>query len=103
MTLRLPRILATVSFCLMAMGAQVAAAATLVVDDDGMGSVANCNDATPTYLTISAAVLAASSGDTIKVCPGTYLENVVLNKSLTLLGAQAGVDARGRVSPSEST
>src|SRR5207247_6912388 len=78
------------------------AASTLVVDDDGMASASDCNDSTSTYMTISAAVAAASSGDTIKVCPGTYTENVVLNKSLTLLGAQAGVDARGRVSPAES-
>jgi hypothetical protein len=34
------------------------------VDDDGFGSVADCNDATPAYLTIGAAVAAASSGDT---------------------------------------
>src|SRR5256885_2104552 len=56
------------------------------------------------YMTISAAVAAASPGDTIKVCPGLYAEqvtigtnasNVVLN-NLTLLGAQAGVDARTR-------
>ncbi len=36
-------------------------------------------------------------GDTIQVCAGTYTENVFLNKSLILLGAQAGMDARGRV------
>ena len=78
------------------------AAMTLVVDDDGMATAADCNDPTPTYMTIGAAVAAAASGDTIKVCPGMYTENVVLNKSLTLLGAQAGVDARGRVSANES-
>src|SRR5256886_413947 len=76
---------------------RASAATTLVVDDDGMATAADCNDPTPTYMTIGAAVAAAASGDTIKVCPGTYVENVVLNKSLTLLGAQAGVDARGRV------
>ena len=51
----------------------------------------------PGYPTIGAAVAAAVSGDTIRVCDGTYTENVTLNKSLTLLGAQAGVDACGRV------
>src|SRR3989442_1198345 len=48
------------------------------------------------YVTISAAVAAASPGDTIKVCPGTYPEQVTINKTLTLKGAQAGVDARTR-------
>jgi hypothetical protein len=92
------RALATALVCLMVMGVRSAAAATTrVVDDDGMGSVADCNDSTPAFLSISAAVIASSSGDTIKVCPGTYVENVVLNKSLTLLGAQSGVDARGRI------
>ena len=42
------------------------------------------------------------TGDTVEVCAGTYPENVVLNKDLTLNGEQAGVDARGRAA-SEST
>jgi nitrous oxidase accessory protein NosD len=54
----------------------------------------SCADAG--YMTISAAVAAASPGDTIEVCPGTYLEQVMINKTLTLKGAQAGVDARTR-------
>ena len=82
----------------------VSAAATLVVDDDGMASTTDCNAITPAYPTISAAVAAANPGDTIKVCPGLYLEQVfigtnasaVVLNNLTLLGAQAGVDARTR-------
>ncbi len=54
----------------------------------------SCADAG--YMTISAAVAAAIPGDTIKVCPGTYPEQVMINKTLTLKGAQAGVDARTR-------
>src|SRR6266550_8519062 len=76
---------------LVALGNSSEAATTFVVDDDGV----QCPNRD--YSMISAAVGAAMSGDTIQVCPGTYTENVVLNKSLTLLGAQAGVDARGRV------
>jgi len=41
-------------------------------------------------------------GDTIEVAAGIYGQNVVVDKSLILLGAQDGVDARGRVG-SEST
>ena len=54
----------------------------------------SCADAG--YMTISAAVAAANPGDTIEVCPGTYLEQVMINKTLTLKGAQAGFDARTR-------
>ena len=48
------------------------------------------------YPTIQAAINASSDGDTIMVAAGLYKENVVINKSLTLKGAQAGVDARTR-------
>ncbi|MGA3150636.1 MAG: right-handed parallel beta-helix repeat-containing protein [Candidatus Saccharimonadales bacterium] len=52
--------------------------------------------------TISAAVAAASPGDTITVAPGTYSEVVSISKNLTLLGAQAGV-AGSSHSGAEST
>jgi hypothetical protein len=48
------------------------------------------------YPTIQAAINASSDGDTIIVAAGLYKENVVINRSLTLKGAQAGVDARTR-------
>jgi len=55
------------------------------------------------HATIQAAVNAASPGDTIVVAAGTYNEFVTITKSLTLLGEQAGVDARtGRPLASES-
>jgi len=48
------------------------------------------------YPTIQSAINASSDGDTIMVAAGLYEESVVINKSLTLRGAQAGVDARTR-------
>ena len=49
----------------------------------GLGLVTNTTT-TNTYCTIQAAVTAASPGDDILVSPGTYNENVTINKSLTL-------------------
>jgi hypothetical protein len=48
----------------------------LVVDDDGQGSEASCDDATPAHVTVSAGISAATPGETVLVCPGTYVENV---------------------------
>jgi hypothetical protein len=70
-----------------------ASAVTLTVANATSGSC------TGTYSSIGAAVAAASPGDTVKVCPGTYNELVTVNKTLTIQGAQVGVDARTRAVP----
>ncbi len=64
-------------------------AATVLVDDDGFGVPGNCDDPTAAFASISSAVSAASPGDTIEVCSGTYAiaSTVSLNKSgMTLIG-----------------
>lgn len=69
---------------------------TWYVDASDSGNlIQNGSQANP-YGTISQAVTNASAGDTIEVAAGTYSESVNVNKSLTVLGAQAGVDARTR-------
>jgi hypothetical protein len=45
-----------------------------------------------TFTTIQLAINAANPGDTILVDAGTYNESVTVNKSVTLLGANAGVN-----------
>lgn len=67
-------------------------------DHDGNGGWGRhrehgCSNAS--YTTISSAIAAASAGDTIIVCPGTYTEDDVIAKPLTLIGESATIDAAG--------
>src|SRR5205085_2319022 len=85
-------------------GAQKASAATTrwVNDDDPNGPPysppgTSCTD--PGYPDISAAVAAAGSGDTIRVCDGTYVDSVTIGIPLTLLGPNAGVSWSGTRNP----
>src|SRR5436190_16921145 len=57
--------------------------ATRTVDD----SFLTPNNVT-TFNTIQAAVDASNPGDTIKVKPGNYREDVLVGKTLTILGAE---------------
>ena len=54
------------------------------------------------YSTIQAAVNAASPGSVVTVDAGTYNEQITVSKSLTIRGAQAGVDGRTRSNASET-
>lgn len=79
-----------ISFCAAFAAAmfQPAIAATLCVDQDGSSGC---------FSHINAAISAASANDTIKVAAGRYAENVIIPKSLSLIGAGRNVtriDAR---------
>ncbi len=80
-----------IAFCavLLAGLAQTALATTLCVNP---GGTKGC------FATIGAAVAAASANDTINVAAGTYKEDVVIGKSLSLIGANRSntvIDATG--------
>ncbi len=64
---------------LLLAGTASASAAVLPVDDDGRAKPSNCNANSPASPTIQGAVDAASAGDTITVCPGTYPEQVTID------------------------
>jgi hypothetical protein len=59
----------------------------------------SCNN--PGYSTISTALAAASPGDTVNVCAGTYPEQLAITKSVTLT-AKGAVTVVGPASPSSS-
>jgi parallel beta-helix repeat protein len=57
--------------------------------NNNYGHGSGCSNAE--FSTISAAVAAANPGATIIVCPGTYTEDVTIEKPLTLIGSAATV------------
>ncbi len=71
----MPRLPLIVFITLLIWLSPIDGARTYIVDDDGFAN----------YKTIQEAVVAADNGDTIFVKPGTYSEEVTLNKSLTLM------------------
>ncbi|UCC67058.1 MAG: right-handed parallel beta-helix repeat-containing protein [Armatimonadota bacterium] len=60
--------------CVLALATSACFGATITVPGD--------------YATIGAAVAAASDGDVISVSPGTYTENVVVDKAVSIRGVQ---------------
>lgn len=61
----------------------------------------NTGCASPGYATISAALAAANSGDTVRVCAGTYNEQVAITQSV-LLQARGAVTIQGPAAPASN-
>ncbi|MFO8232257.1 MAG: hypothetical protein R6U20_06280, partial [Longimonas sp.] len=68
-----------------------------VVNDAADPGVTGCESADAPFdsPTIQGAINDAGSGETIFVCPGTYAENVGVDKSLTIQGNNAGTPGNG--------
>lgn len=94
----------TVALTLSAMYAPIVrAAAAIFVRTDGSDTLCNGTvdgpaSSAPTcaFATIQKGVTGVDVGGTVNVRAGMYNENVQINKTVTLRGAQAGVDARTR-------
>jgi hypothetical protein len=64
---------------------------TLYVSSKGNGGAADRNCRTAAFKTVQSAVDAASNGATVVVCAGTYTEDVIISKPLTLSGKRGAV------------
>ena len=78
-------------FVLMCFGVQNAMAATV--------QVGKCLIGPPHFSSIQSAVNASAAGTTIKVCPGNYPEQVVINKALVLIGVEGATGSTPVVIP----
>jgi pectin methylesterase-like acyl-CoA thioesterase len=89
---------------------------TFNVDDDGMASATDCDAADAAFTTIQSAINNGTTlpGDLIRVCPGTYVEDVNITKaglrvigsgaaSTTISGAIGGDGGTVRISASNVT
>lgn len=80
--------------------AHAAACTTECYVDASSGNDANDGDTPATAKkTIQAAVNQVSAGGTVYVAAGTYAESVNVNKSVTILGANAGVSPNDPITP----
>jgi hypothetical protein len=71
-------------------GGQNANAATIWVSPSASGPApgTSCNNAG--YATIQDAINAANAGDIVNVCPGTYFENITINKANLTVSSTGG-------------
>ena len=94
--LRALALMCSLGLVIFATGA-VAAAATLSVGNATSGACPH------TFTSIQSAVNVASSGDTIQVCQGTYVENVGIPVGLSLRGPNFGISPNGGSRVAEAT
>lgn len=66
----------------------VAASTDWYVDVNATGCATGTGTAADPFCSITDAIHAASGGDTIHIAPGTYLENLVVDEDVTLIGTE---------------
>ena len=71
-------------------GGQHANAATIWVSPSASGPAPGISCNVAGYTTIQGAINAANAGDTVYVCPGTYLENITINKANLTVSSTGG-------------
>jgi hypothetical protein len=81
------------SVLLLTLGAQRLLASTVTY------AVGSCEPKLKSFLTISAAVAALPAPNLVKVCPGTYPEQVVITQPMTLEGITSGSAAQVIIVP----
>ena len=86
--------------CVVAVGARSAVgqvgSADIVVNDAADSGVTGCEAGDPVdATTVQGGIVAAAASQTVFVCPGTYTENIAVNKSITLQGANVGTAGNG--------
>jgi len=69
---------------------QNAHAATAWVSPNAAGPAPGISCNVAGYTTIQAAINAANVGDTVKVCPGSYVENIAINKANLTVSSTGG-------------
>src|SRR5690242_15781444 len=53
-------------------------------------AVGTCKPSLPSYSTISGALAATPAPNTVLVCPGTYVEQILITQPVTLQGVTSG-------------
>lgn len=98
MNVRLVSIGATLALAAGLLAAPASAAGTTIwVDKDGSAGPNGCSGVAPASVSIQGALAAAEPGDTVRVCAGTYKEQVsVTTKGVTLISAKPW---KARLSP----
>lgn len=79
----MPKIKTLVLLCLITLFVASSASA-------GTYAVGSCLPNLPSFPTISLAVGTAPAGSIIRICPGTYPEQILINRSLNLQGVSSG-------------